>query len=102
MRPIEEELVRLAAQTGFRAEILEKVLRLAKFLADIGRHPLLSKALALKGGTALNLFLGAPRRLSVDLDFNYIAHLERDRMLQDRPRVEEAVALLGRAHGYAI
>jgi len=25
----------------------------------------------------------APRRLSVDLDFNYIGHVEREKMLED-------------------
>jgi predicted nucleotidyltransferase component of viral defense system len=55
-------------------------------------HPLLRHALVLKGGTALNLVFGAPQRLSVDLDFNYIAHAERERMLEDRPRMEAALA----------
>ena len=48
---------------------------------NVSRQPVLSRALALKGGTALNLCFGPPRRLSVDLDFNYIANVERERML---------------------
>ena len=39
----------LASETGFRTDILEKVIRLGEFAADIGRHPLLSRVLALKG-----------------------------------------------------
>ena len=50
----------LATETGFRTDILEKVIRLGEFAADIGRHPLLSRVLALKGGTALNLMFGPP------------------------------------------
>ena len=34
--------------------------------------------------------MGQPRRLSVDLDFNYVGHLEREIMLADRPQVEDA------------
>lgn len=37
----------LAAQTGFRAETLEKVIRLGEVAGDITRHPLLSSALVL-------------------------------------------------------
>jgi len=38
----------------------------------------------------------------VDLDYNYIGHVERERMLQDRPLVEEAVAEVARRRGYAV
>ena len=72
-----QTLDRLSGETGFRPDALEKVLRLGELAADIGRQPILSAALALKGGTALNLCFGAPRRLSVDLDFNYIASADR-------------------------
>jgi predicted nucleotidyltransferase component of viral defense system len=71
MNPSLERIETLAAGTGFQSQALEKVIRLGELAADIGRHPLLGRVLALKGGTALNLLLGAPARLSVDLDFNY-------------------------------
>jgi predicted nucleotidyltransferase component of viral defense system len=38
----------------------------------------------------------------VDLDFNYIGHLERDKMLTDRPQVEEALVQLAARKGYRI
>jgi sRNA-binding protein len=38
----------------------------------------------------------------VDLDYNYVGHVERERMLEDRPRVEEAVAEVARRRGYAV
>ena len=91
-----------SAQTGYTIGPLEKVVRLGEIAADIARHPFLGKVLALKGGTALNLCLGQPRRLSVDLDFNYIGHLERDKMLTDRPQVEEALVQLAGRKGYRI
>lgn len=97
-----EQVSRCADATGFRRETMEKVLRLGEIVADVGRHPFLSTALILKGGTALNLFFGAPRRLSVDLDFNYVAGVERSKMLQDRPEVERAVQLIASARGYKV
>jgi predicted nucleotidyltransferase component of viral defense system len=92
----------LAGATRFRPAALEKVLRLGSLAADVSRHPYLSKVLALKGGAALNLCFGPPRRLSVDLDFNYIAALDRSRMLKDRPQVEQALEELGRRQGYKV
>jgi len=38
----------------------------------------------------------------VDLDFNYIGHLERDKMLTDRPQVEEALVKLAVRKSYRI
>jgi len=90
-----EHIEGLAAETGFRSETLEKVIRLGEFAADVGRHPLLSRVLALKGGTALNLMFGSPARLSVDLDFNYIGQEARAGMQADRPEVERAIVIIG-------
>jgi len=95
-------LERSAAQTGFQPAALEKVIRLGELAADVGRHPFLRNVLALKGGTALNLAFGSPSRLSVDLDFNYIGEVDRQRMLDDRPRVEKAVADLAGRAGYKV
>jgi predicted nucleotidyltransferase component of viral defense system len=98
-----EFLARAAADTGHQPLALEKVIRLGRLAQDIAAHPLLGSVLALKGGTALNLCYGAgPTRLSVDLDFNYVGHLDRGRMLEDRPRVEQAVEELARRGGYRV
>lgn len=102
MRLERRQLDELAADTGFRPETLEKVIRLGDFVSDIGRHPLLSKVLVLKGGTALHLSFGAPRRLSVDLDFNYVGSLDRAKMLQDRPTIEDALESLGSRKKYRV
>ncbi len=90
-----EHIEGLATETGFRPETLEKVIRLGEFAADVGRHPLLSHVLALKGGTALNLMFGSPARLSVDLDLNYIGQEDREGMQADRPEVERAIVIIG-------
>ena len=102
MTPSREQLETLAVQTGFQAPALEKVMRLGEIAADIGRHPLLSRVLALKGGTALNLMRGAPARLSVDLDFNYVGHLERADMQRERPQIMHALEVIGRGQGYRV
>jgi len=97
-----EHIEGLATETGFRPETLEKVIRLGEFAADVGRHPLLSRVLALKGGTALNLMFGPPARLSVDLDFNYIGQQARADMQADRPEVERAIVVIGEGQGYRV
>ena len=86
MSPSLEYLERCAGQTGYHVSALEKVVRLGELAGDIARHPFLGNALLLKGGTALNLRFGTPSRLPVDLDFNYLAHLERVNLLADLPR----------------
>jgi len=98
--PSSARLTALAGETGFREETLERVIRLGELAADIRRHPLLAQVLLLKGGTALNLAYGAPARLSVDLDFNYVGGQERARMLEERPKVERAVATIAHGQGY--
>ena len=102
MNPSREYLQRCSEQSGYHVGPLEKVARLGEFASNVGRHPLLSGVLALKGGTALNLSFGAPRRLSVDLDFNYIGHLDRGKMLEDRPKVEETISALAIRMGYKV
>ena len=97
-----EHIEGLATETGFRPETLEKVIRLGEFAADVGRHPLLSHVLALKGGTALNLMFGSPARLSVDLDLNYIGQEDREGMQADRPEVERAIVIIGEGQGYRV
>jgi predicted nucleotidyltransferase component of viral defense system len=91
------ELSREAATTGFLTESLEKVIILIELVEAIRSHPFLKDRVALKGGTALNLFVFDVPRLSVDIDLNYIGAIERDTMIADRPRVELAMqAVCGR------
>lgn len=91
------DLRREAAATGFRPEALEKVIRLLDVLDGVRSHPFLKSRMALKGGTALNLFVLDVPRLSVDVDLNYIGAADRETMLDERPRVEQALqAVFGR------
>ena len=91
MRISPESLVAEAGATGFRADVLEKAAHLLGLLKAIRSHPLLGGKLALKGGTALNLFVFNVPRLSVDIDLNYVGAQDREAMLQERPRIEGAM-----------
>jgi hypothetical protein len=83
--------------TGFQAEPLEKVRRLLELIESLRSHPFLKERIALKGGTALNLFVFKMPRLSVDIDLNYIGSKDREIMLSDRPKIEQAThAVCGR------
>ena len=95
-------LQRCAADTGFPIATLEKVTRLGEIAAGIARHPFLRDRLLLKGGTALNLCFGSPARLSVDLDYNYVGHLDRTEMLRERPLVEVATKELASRLRYQV
>ena len=97
MRLTANELAREAAATGFQTEPLEKVILLLELLEAIRSHPFLKERVVLKGGTALNVFRFDVPRLSVDIDLNYIGAVDRDGMLADRPKIEQALhAVCGR------
>ncbi len=96
MRFSRQTLEAEAAATGFRPEALEKVFLLLDLLEAINTHPDLSGKLALKGGTALNLFVFDAPRLSIDLDFNYVGAEDRETMRRERPVLEQTIALIAR------
>lgn len=83
------ELRQDAKARGYRPEMLEKVYHLLHLLEEFMAVPYLSERLALKGGTAINLFCTDQfPRLSVDLDFNYIGSADRHIMQQEKPELE--------------
>lgn len=81
-------------RTGYRQEIIEKVIWLMEVLNMIAEDSFLSNRLVLKGGTALNLFYFNLPRLSVDADLNYIGAIDRDIMLDERPKIENRIQAL--------
>ncbi len=91
MKVSREKLLAEAEATGFRPEVLEKVIHLLNLLEGFQSHPFLKGRLALKGGTALNLFLFNLPRLSVDVDLNYVGAAGLEEMNAERPLVEQAV-----------
>lgn len=82
--------------------MVEKVLQLINLLNTINAHPFLKGKWVLKGGTALNMFVFNLPRLSVDIDINYIGVLNRERMLADRPKTEQALQMVFSREGFTI
>lgn len=91
MKISQARLAEVAADTGFRPDTLEKVIRLLDLLNQINENPYLTSRLALKGGTALNLFVFDIPRLSVDIDLNYIGAVELAEMEAERPKLEAEI-----------
>lgn len=96
------EILPAAESTGFRAEMVEKVLHLLNLLNALNSHPFLKRKWALKGGTALNMFVLDLPRLSVDIDLNYIGALGREEMLTERPKIEQAAQAVFSREGFII
>ncbi len=71
-------------------------------LAALGSHPYLKGKLALKGETALNLFVFNVPRLSFDIDLNYVGAEDREALLAERPRIEQAVQAVFAREGFTV
>ena len=102
MRISPEMLVNQAEVTGFRPDMLEKVGLLLQLLDAVRSHPFLKDKLVLKGGTALNLFIFDVPRLSIDIDLNYVGAADREDMLTERPKVEEALQAVFSREGFTV
>jgi predicted nucleotidyltransferase component of viral defense system len=94
------EVLQAAEATGFKAEMVEKVLHLLNLLNVLNSHPFLKGKWVLKGGTALNMFILDLPRLSVDIDINYIGALDREEMLAERPKIEQAAQAVFSREGF--
>ena len=102
MRVSPERLATEAEATGFQPEVLEKTYNLLGLLDAIDSHPFLRGKLALKGGTALNLFVFDVPRLSVDIDLNYVGAVGTEEMMEERPLIEEALQAVFSRENYTI
>lgn len=95
-------LGREAKELGFVRDTYEKVCRLVDILAFFERDPLLADALALKGGTAINLTIFSLPRLSVDIDLDLANNLPREEMLAQRRHISEHIKKYMAASGYTL
>ena len=89
-----------ARELGFVRDTFEKVCRLADVLDFIQKDALLSNALALKGGTAINLTIFNFPRLSVDIDMDFSENAPREEMLAIRKQITERISKYMTAAGY--
>lgn len=95
-------LGRMAKELGFVRDTLEKVCRLADILKFMESDELLSRGLALKGGTAINLTIFDLPRLSVDIDLDYCRSIDREEMLADRDIITDKISKYMTANGYVL
>lgn len=95
-------LGRTAKELGFVRDTLEKVCRLVDVLKFFESDDLLADALALKGGTAINLTIFDLPRLSVDIDLDYCKSIDREEMLLDREIVSSRISKYMTANGYTL
>ena len=102
MRISPEALAAEAEATGFRPDVLETAVQLLSLLSALTRHPVLRGKLALKGGTALNLFVFDAPRLSVDIDLNYVGAQQLSDMQNERPMIETAVESVFRREDFVV
>lgn len=86
----------------FPTRTVDKVERLLDLMEEMARHPDLKGKLAMHGGTAINLFMLNVPRLSVDIDVSYVGAVERERMLEDRPKIERGIEEVARRLGYDV
>ncbi len=86
-----EHLSKLANETDFIRDNLEKVIRLIDILEFINNNQYLLERLALKGGTAINLTVFNMPRLSVDIDFDYTLNETKETMLMDKNEIHRII-----------
>jgi len=96
------DLDRLASETNFIRDNLEKALRLCSILEYFGENPLLLKSLALKGGTAINLMIFDLPRLSVDIDLDFAIPCHREEMLAIRRKINREIITYMSTQGYIL
>jgi hypothetical protein len=96
-----ETLQDIAAERQLQPATLERVIRLIDILDAFGADTLIGPRVALKGGTALNVFHSDLDRLSVDIDVNYVGAIEKEHMDADRPGLEDRIERLMESKGYA-
>jgi len=93
-------LEKLHGRYGYSTQFLEKVYHLVRLLSCFSESGLLSRNLALKGGTAISFIYTGLQRLSIDVDFNFIGSKDRADMLRVRPEIIKEVRGIGEKLGY--
>ncbi len=96
------ELGKQAKELGFIRDTYEKVCRLSEILSFIENDSYLSTALALKGGTAINLTIFDLPRLSVDIDLDFTHNISRDQMLKSKEIITEKLNIFMKNQGYLL
>ena len=96
------ELEKVARETGFIRDNLEKVIRLSKILEFLVSNDDLKGKVVLKGGTAINLTVFDMPRLSVDIDLDYCCNSDKETMMADRAVIGQEILGHMQSNGYTL
>ena len=96
------ELEKVARETGFIRDNLEKVIRLSNILEFLISNDNLKGKVVLKGGTAINLTVFDMPRLSVDIDLDYCCNSDKERMMTDRAVIGQEILGHMQSNGYTL
>ena len=96
-----KEVNKIANDTIFNKNICEKVLRLFSILNFINNSEF-KDALALKGGTAINLFILNLPRLSIDIDLDFTLPLNKEELLSYRAKIDYLIRGFMTDEGYIL
>jgi len=99
MEQTQEQFRAYSTHLGTRPDVLEKVVQLLAVLRRIREDEEIRDRVALKGGTALNVFWLSLPRLSVDIDLNFVGELSARELAEQRPEFEQRVARACRLAG---
>ncbi len=94
-----KEVNKIAQETNFNKNTVEKVLRLYSIL-NIIQNSEFKDTLALKGGTAINLFLFDLPRLSVDIDLDFNLPVDKETMFSYRTKIDSFIKGFMESEGY--
>ena len=95
-------LERIAVESGFQRDTLEKVLRLKEILKFFNEDELLREHLLLKGGTAINLTVLNLPRLSVDIDMDFTPNESKENMIALREKITDTIKAYMENEGYLL
>ena len=102
MKYTKEQVLKYAKENGFISSNLEKVMRLLDVLDYLFSQSSFKDKLILKGGTAINLVHTNLKRLSVDIDLDYVGSLDKNIALEDRALLEKELDNFMIREDYAI
>lgn len=95
-------LTRLAQESNFIKDTLEKVLRLSEILKFLNSDVVFKDKLALKGGTAINLTAVELPRLSVDIDLDFTVNVDREELPEIKERFKKRLTDYMWQEGYSL
>lgn len=95
-------LTRLAQESNFIKDTLEKVLRLSEILKFLNSDVVFKDKLALKGGTAINLTAVELPRLSVDIDLDFTVNVNKYELPEIKEKFKKRLTDYMWQEGYSL